>query len=102
MWWHESDHPDAQPTGGAAFVGEVALEDHEGLDQRRRGRPVRSGDEYVRGDIGKLGARQRRAEKVEPVVELVVAEARRRIVELVHRLEDRMDLAGCSRCSTAT
>ncbi|MNQ50841.1 hypothetical protein D3C85_648000 [compost metagenome] len=48
--------------------------------------------EHVGVHIGEFGPRQHLAEVIQPVVELVVAEVARVIVELVHGLEHRVGL----------
>ena len=53
---HEADHPHPEPPRHAALVDEVQVEEHERLDQRRRGRSVRPRHEDVRGHEGEPGS----------------------------------------------
>ena len=91
---HEADHADPEPLGGPGLVDELAIEDDEGLDQRRRRRAIRSGHEHVRRHNGEARSGERGAEEGEAVIELVVAQTGRGIAELIHRPVHRVNLSG--------
>jgi hypothetical protein len=90
----KADQPDADPMGGAAVVG------HLPVDQGDRGPvgqilprpgtalPHQIGAEHRKGRIG-----QRPLQKIEAIVEFVIAQRRRVIAQTVHRGDGRVDPA---------
>ena len=84
----DADHADLEPARRPGLVGEVALDD----DRRGEpGRAVRFQD--IAADNGKARLRIGALERLEAIVELMVAERGDRVVEPVHGGDHRMDHA---------
>ena len=82
----DADHADPEPARRPGFVGEVALDDN------RRGEPGRAvGLQDIAADNGKARLRIGALQRLEAIVEFMVAERGDRVVEPVHGGNHRMD-----------